>query len=497
MSDNSRTGNLNRGIAEEASDTIESMSDFGTTDLDFEQTVVLRDWSAQDFANIYVRFRPHLISHARKFLREELQAEEVVQDAFLYLMTALPELDSELGVLRFLKWKTKMLCLDTLRSSTSGLNGSLVPLPDDIADEVRLEASLERADDAAIIRTALAKLNPRHREALIATLYEEKSHEEVAKQMGVEQNAFRQLLWRARSAFKVALIGEADLAGKTISDILSIAARKAAKESGKFVTGASLVTLVISALIFAGNSGQQLGTALSLPEIVNSDFRNFGPLLPQAVDSVSNHPKAPNLDETLEAGTVEQSSQDLVQVAKDIESRAVLVSSEKQIEDSSEIVAVYDPEEALFLARSEVQQSLNRDVVRELVNSEFASSQMAQIGTLLAVRLETKSGLFAQVFFSEDFSFDEFEIWLSFDFEGSALVAAPKSKAYSYDVSPVTGEHKVTLAGTDFLVGDVSGRFLNTVTDSTFLASAVIEVEIVLGRSGEILSSTLTLKEKI
>ena len=59
----------------------------------------LTKWSAQDFASIYVRFRPHLERHARRYLSSPVQAEEVVQDAFLYLMTALPELDSELGVL--------------------------------------------------------------------------------------------------------------------------------------------------------------------------------------------------------------------------------------------------------------------------------------------------------------------------------------------------------------------------------------------------------------
>ena len=108
------------------------MATFDVGDLDSEYAVFLKDWSAKDFANIYVRFRPHLISHAQKFLREKTQAEEVVQDAFLYLMTALPELDSELGVLKFLKWKTKMLCLDIIRSSQTGLNNNLVPLFDDV-----------------------------------------------------------------------------------------------------------------------------------------------------------------------------------------------------------------------------------------------------------------------------------------------------------------------------------------------------------------------------
>jgi RNA polymerase sigma-70 factor (ECF subfamily) len=49
----------------------------------------LKNWTAQDFASIYVRFRPHLERHARRYLTNPVQAEEVVQDAFLYLMTSL------------------------------------------------------------------------------------------------------------------------------------------------------------------------------------------------------------------------------------------------------------------------------------------------------------------------------------------------------------------------------------------------------------------------
>ena len=239
----------------------ESMAPFGMGDLDAEHGLILKDWSAQDFSNIYVRFRPHLISHARKFLREETQAEEVVQDAFLYLMTALPELDSELGVLRFLKWKTKMLCLDIIRSSQAGLNNNLVPLPDDVADETQPLDSLERADDAAIIRLALAKLNPRHREALVATIYEEKSSEQVAVQMGVAENALRQLLFRARASFRDKLIDTAREHGTQVSDLFVKRAASSSRISNRAI--GSLGVLFIAA-------GFLLGDVLSEPAFENS-----------------------------------------------------------------------------------------------------------------------------------------------------------------------------------------------------------------------------------
>jgi len=37
------------------------------------QPLVLRDWSAQDFANIYVRFHPHVLRQAKRYLTNHSQ----------------------------------------------------------------------------------------------------------------------------------------------------------------------------------------------------------------------------------------------------------------------------------------------------------------------------------------------------------------------------------------------------------------------------------------
>ena len=191
----------------------------------------LSEWSAQDFAGIYVRFRPHLERHAKRYLSDDTQAEEVVQEAFLYLMTSLPELDSELGVLKFLKWKVKMLSYDVLRARSTQKETSFPDFGEYSKDYSDMSVDLERAEDSAVIRLALAKLNPRHREALIASVYEEKTPEQVATQLGLSSNAARQLLFRARGAFRKALVGEAETNGKSIGQILSIATKKAAESS--------------------------------------------------------------------------------------------------------------------------------------------------------------------------------------------------------------------------------------------------------------------------
>ena len=233
----------------------------------------LKNWTAQDFASIYVRFRPHLERHAKRFLSNPVQAEEVVQDAFLYLMTTLPELDSELGVLKFLKWKIRLLSLDVIRSSANRREQGVPENMEFASDDAELSEDLERAEDAAIIKMALSKLNPRHREALIATVYEEKPAEEVAKQLGLSENATRQLLFRARAAFRKALVGEVDTAGMSMGQLLSVAAKKAAydaKQNAAKVGGFIAVLAITIGVLpnFIGGQDQivaQTGPAESQP----------------------------------------------------------------------------------------------------------------------------------------------------------------------------------------------------------------------------------------
>jgi RNA polymerase sigma-70 factor (ECF subfamily) len=228
------------------------------------QPLVLRNWKAQDFANIYVRFHPHVLRQAKRYLTNHSQAEEITQDAFLYLMTSLPEVDSETGVLKLLKWKVRLLALDLIKINSQASFAPLDNQPElSIADSA-LSLELERADDAAIVALALAKLEPRQREALVASLYEEKTSSQVAAQLGLNENATRQLVFRAKAAFKKALVGEAETRGLTVSEIISVAARKASKDAGKYVSVASALLLVLAVSIGV------LPNLANSPELLNA-----------------------------------------------------------------------------------------------------------------------------------------------------------------------------------------------------------------------------------
>ena len=258
--------------------------------------VKLAEWSAQDFASIYTRFRPHLERHARRFLHNQSQIDEVVQDAFLYLMVSLPELDSEIGVLRFLKWKTRLLCLDVMRASGKAYVSSIDDVAEPISLDPEVSSYLEQQDDAAVLRLALSKLNPRHREVLLASIYEEKSTDQIAAQVGLSENATRQLIFRARSAFKKALLGDdVNTTGMSAAAILSVAARKAASEAKK--VGAQAMVFVLFLMLAVGAFVNFTGRGTQTQEVAESQAPITAPEETKApIDEVVQIPVTPTPD---------------------------------------------------------------------------------------------------------------------------------------------------------------------------------------------------------
>jgi RNA polymerase sigma-70 factor (ECF subfamily) len=292
----------------------QSDEDFGDLELKERdgKPVKLAEWSAQDFSSIYLRFRPHLERHARRFLRNPSQVDEVVQDAFLYLMVSLPELDSEIGVLRFLKWKTRLLALDVIRASGRAYINSIDDVQEPESNDPEVSSNLEQQDDAAVVRLALSKLNPRHREVLIASMYEEKSTEEIASQVGLSENATRQLIFRARAAFKKALIGDVDTTGMSAAAILSVAARKAASEGKKVGAAAlTLIALVVMSLtVFPGlnrATTDQMAEAPANPG--SSESTNLGTVESETELEVAPTPEVGIVDNGAAEATVPDSGE--------------------------------------------------------------------------------------------------------------------------------------------------------------------------------------------
>ena len=365
------------------------------------QPLILKDWTAQDFADIYVRFYPHVLRQAKRYLTNHSQAEEITQDAFLYLMTSLPEVDSEVGVLKLLKWKTRFLALDLIKANSGARFAPIDDQPELSVDDSALSLQLERADDAAIVAMALAKLEPRQREALVASLYEEKATSEVASQLGLNENATRQLVFRAKAAFKKALVGEAETQGLTLSEILSVAARKASKDAGKYVSVASAMLLALAISIGVlpnlGNSSEEfIAEAPSVSQGTESNSpattEPSAPVTEESAEALVSEPAVEAVTETIIAASVEAAAESEQSAASEqpAAQSSIAANAAVQLTSFSESVD-YSPFDPWLLDPLVSQSSIKGSVL--------SSSTVANPDSPALITVISDEGIWADVIF--------------------------------------------------------------------------------------------------
>jgi len=220
---------------------------------------VATTWSVADLSALYLESRSTLISQARRMLRNEQEATEVVQEAFLKFILAAPELDTKERALAYIRTSINNLSLNVIRAK--GNRPNLIPIDSDtsqarlaeIASEnyIPADASISAAEDAAIIRQALSLLSPAERAALVMWEVEGRSTAEIAKELGIKESAVRHTVSRARASLRKVLselvIDEAR--GLTALDLLSTTYKKAAELAGKSSKIALTFILVLTAFL--------------------------------------------------------------------------------------------------------------------------------------------------------------------------------------------------------------------------------------------------------
>jgi RNA polymerase sigma factor (sigma-70 family) len=455
----------------------EQLERFLAGDASEPQTFALREWKVEDFSSAYLTHRDHLVTYAKRFLPNGWEAEEVVQDAFLYLMTALPELDSEIGVLRFLKWKTKMLAIDINRSKYRSQETTLEVLPEVESVELDPVESITRADDAAIVKLALAKLSDRQKDALIATQLEGKSIELVAEEMGLSSNAFRQLLHRARAAFKVALVGEAEIRGLTATQILSVAARKAAASS---ITKAGAASVFVLLLALVVPSFMSAPSPLQVSALINSE-RLLG-LVP-AESEISGTEKV---------------------VQTQVGGETVVGETEAAAFITEETGYIAPPSGSTPLGESpQVRQASNTKEPDALVNEldemlvrltsfePTLSSSQGQGSVLLSLGDDLNANIAYDLDSENVIQFATFTL----ETQIGSLTAVPQTGlSVVENVGAIT---RVTYAATDLLVGDFSGNLGYATSQESNLSRSGYLITLDFDQSGTLVSSNLKLVPRV
>jgi len=229
-------------------------------------------WSVSDLSALYTQNRSSLIAQARRILRSDADAAEVVQDAFLKFILAAPEIDTADRAMAYLRTTVNNLCLNVIRATGSRPN--LVALDSETSQErlseiaaenhIPMDATLAAAEDASIIREALSRLSQTQRTALVMWEIEGRTTHEIAEAIGTSEKNVRHIVKRARASF-IRVLSEwvvDEKTGSTALDALSGTYKKAAEFAQKSSKVAlSLLIVMVAFLGFNSVTGSEFNTA--------------------------------------------------------------------------------------------------------------------------------------------------------------------------------------------------------------------------------------------
>ena len=217
------------------------------------------EWSIADLSALYAEQRSSLTAQARRILRSDADASEIVQEAFLKFILAAPELDSRERALAYLRTTVNNLCLNQIRAT--GARPNLVAIDTDASQErldelavsahVPFDATMAAAEDASIIREALSRLSADQRTALVMWEMEGRSTEEIAAAIGTTPANVRHVVARSRASF-VRVLSEwviDESTGTTALDALSTSYKKAAELAKKSSKVALSLVLLLAAFV--------------------------------------------------------------------------------------------------------------------------------------------------------------------------------------------------------------------------------------------------------
>ncbi|MET0407011.1 MAG: sigma-70 family RNA polymerase sigma factor [Hyphomicrobium sp.] len=161
---------------------------------------------ADAFRLLMTRHLGSIVSVARRMLRDDAEAEDVAQEAFLRLWRSSSTLEiGPAGIRPWLRRVVSNLCLDRVRGQ--GRVTVVEDLPE-VPEPAKQLAGLETRDTQRRVEAAMQRLPDRQRLALTLFHFEGLSQIEIGQVMAVSDEAVESLLSRARRQLKAELRSE-------------------------------------------------------------------------------------------------------------------------------------------------------------------------------------------------------------------------------------------------------------------------------------------------
>lgn len=154
-----------------------------------------RGGDREAFATLYREHFPAVFRFALYMTGDRARAAEITQDAFVWLVHHPADYDPKRGELAaFLGGVARKMLHRQERN-----NRRWQPLEDSARDGFDFAAAVERDQEAAELRRAIAALPERYREPLVLCDLQGKSYEEVATALGCVSGTVKSRLHRARA----------------------------------------------------------------------------------------------------------------------------------------------------------------------------------------------------------------------------------------------------------------------------------------------------------
>ena len=189
------------------------------TDHERELVCAARRGDARAFGKLVEMHRQRAIAVALRLLRDENDAEEVVQEAFLRAFCKIHRFDGESTFFTWLYRIVKNVALDLLRKPSHGdvdaYAERMPPLShEDLLPSLarRIEGAepfecVWRREVAGELEQALRALPPYHRDVIVMCAIDEMTYDEMARTVRVSRGTIMSRLFHARRKLRRALAG--------------------------------------------------------------------------------------------------------------------------------------------------------------------------------------------------------------------------------------------------------------------------------------------------
>jgi RNA polymerase sigma-70 factor (ECF subfamily) len=161
---------------------------------------------APAFDLIVKNFSGKVMRLAYSILGNRALAEDLTQDVFVRIWRALPAYRGQSAVSTWIYSITRNTCLTALKRARA--NNAISLDEPSVRAEAESEAFLPRGSSVIDMRSLLSKVPAKYRQVVMLFYMEEKSHEEVARQLDLPIGTVKTYLYRARKTLISVLLQE-------------------------------------------------------------------------------------------------------------------------------------------------------------------------------------------------------------------------------------------------------------------------------------------------